>query len=286
MIFYLIFLSQILLVSWYIPNTLLKRMQTVMETYPPNEYPKLYVSSIDKYKKFHKKYAAINNILLIIGFSMLSSMAMWAYLTSGEISQMIPWAYFMLQMIPLIMLEISEFKSFKAMRISNTNTTKKATIQPRKLFDFVSPKLLGSAIVIMLIAITIVFYRYGFSEKFYSNSSIMLASNLFFAGLIYWNIYGKKMDPYQTNEDRIKVIKVTVTSMIYVSIAVSVFLSVQMLVNMFEWDFLEKSIMSVYCQLIVWASVGSRLKQLKIENIDFDVYKSQETNVQNIPIHE
>jgi hypothetical protein len=133
-----------------------------------------------------------------------------------------------------------------------------------------------------MISTTIVFYRYGFTEKFYSNTGIILATNLFFAGLIYWTIYGKKMDPYQTNEDRIKVIKITVTSMFYVSIAVSVFLSVQMLVNMFEWDFIEKSIMSIYCQLIVWASVGSRLKQLKIENIDFDVYKSQEINEHNI----
>ena len=257
-----------------------------METYPPNEYPKLYVSSIDNYKKFHIKYAAINNILLIMGFSILSAMVMWAYLTGKEISQMIPWAYFMLQMIPLIMLEVSEFKSFKAMRVSNKNTTKKATIQPRKLFDFVSPKLLGFALVILLLAFTIVFYRYGFTEKFYFNTGIILATNLFFAGLIYWSIYGKKMDPYQADEDRIKVLKVTVTSMTYVSIAVSVFLSVQMLINMFEWDFLEKSTMSIYCQLIVWASVGSRLKQLKIENIDFDVYKAQENDTQNLSTQE
>ena len=221
-----------------------------------------------------------------MGFSILSAMVTWANLTGGEISQMIPWAYFMLQMIPLIMLEISEFKSFKSMRLSNTNTTKKATIQPRKLFDFVSPKLLGFAIVVLLFAFTIVFYRYGFSEKFYTNTGIILATNLFFAGLIYWNIYGTKMDPYQTNKDRIKVLKVTVTSMTYVSIAVSVFLAVQMLINMFDLDFLEKSIMSVYCQLIVWASVGSRLKQLKIENIDFDVYKSTDTDNQELPVTE
>jgi len=31
--------------------------------------------------------------------------------------------------------------------------------------------------------------------------------------------------------------------------------------------------MSIYCQLILWASVGNRLKQLKLENIDFSVYK-------------
>ena len=44
--------------------------------------------------------------------------------------------------------------------------------------------------------------------------------------------------------------------------------------------------MSIYCQLIVWASVGSRLKQLKIENIDFDVYKAPEADEQNLSLEE
>lgn len=250
-------------------------MQTVMDTYPPNEYPKLYSSSLENYKKFQNKYSVINTVIFMIGLSTLTAFVLWDYLTDREISQMIPWAYFMLQMIPMVWLEISEFKSFKAMRLANTSTKKTATIRPRKLLDFISLKLIGFALAMLLIAFALVFYRYGYSKNALENVGVILACNLFFIGIIYWNIYGTKMDPYQADDDRLKILKMTVTSMTYISIAVSIFLSVQMLVNMFQLDFLEKSIMSVYCQLIVWVSLGSRLKQLKLENINFDVYKTQ-----------
>jgi hypothetical protein len=59
-----------------------------------------------------------------------------------------------------------------------------------------------------------------------------------------------------------------------------------MLINMFDLEFLEKSIMSIYCQLIVWASVGTRLKELKLETINFDVYKAEEVDEQNLPVKE
>lgn len=61
--------------------------------------------------------------------------------------------------------------------------------------------------------------------------------------------------------------------MIYVSIGVSIFLGAQMLIKIYDMSYLKPSVMSIYCQLILWASVGNRLKQLKLENIDFSVYK-------------
>ncbi|MBL4772882.1 MAG: hypothetical protein JKX98_04570 [Alcanivoracaceae bacterium] len=256
-----------------------------METYPPSEYPRLYSKSIEDHKKGQKRYGLINNVLLIIGFSMMSAIAMRDYLTTGEVSPMIPWAYFMLQMIPLMWLEISEFKSFKAMRVANTKTTKKAIIRPRKLFDFITPVLLSFAIFMVLVAFTLVYFRYGLNSRALINIVIIIAANLFFSGTAYWNIYGKKMDPYQASEDRIKQIKVAVKSLVFISIGVSIFLSVHMLVNIFQLDFLEKSIMSIYCQLLVWVSVGTRIKALKLENIDFNVYRGHENSDNNEENH-
>ena len=274
--FYIIFLVQILLASWYIPNKILERMQTVMNSYPPNEYPKLYSGSIDGYKKTQNIYRSINKTLFTVGFSLLSAIVMWDYTTEGQISPMIPWAYFMLQMMPFLWLEIKEYKSFKAMRNNNTDPKKSATIMPRKLFDFLSPKLFGFAIIVLLTAFSLVIVKYGFSGKAFQNIIIILATNLFFAGIAYWNIYGTKQDPYQSNEDRIKILSVTVKSMVFVSIGVSVFLSIQMLIKIYDLNFLKTIAMSVYCQLILWASVGNRLKELKLENIDFSVYKNKE----------
>lgn len=250
-------------------------MQTVMVSYPPTEYPKLYSGSIEAYKKTHQRYSFINRVLITIGFSLMSAIIMWDYTTEGRISEMIPWLYFMLQMIPLMWLEIKESKYFKAMRKGNTNTKKTATIAPRKLFDFIPPKLMGFALVMMLIAFSLVFVKYGFSGNAFENIIIIFASNLLFSGIIYWNIYGTKLDPYQTSEDRIKQITITVKSMVYISIAVSIFLSVQMLIKIYDLSYLKTSVMSIYCQLILWTSIVNRLEQLKLEGIDFSVYKKE-----------
>jgi hypothetical protein len=248
-------------------------MKTVLETYPPAQYPKLYTGSIENHQKTQQTYLLLNRMLQTVGFSMLAAIVMWDYKTEDLISPMIPWAYFMLQMIPMMWLELKECKYFKTMRNNNRTTKKVATFTPRKLFDFLSPKLLAIAIVFMLFAFGLVIVRYGLSSKSFSNIAIIVASNLFFAGIIYWNIYGKKQDPYQAGADRLKLIKVTVTSLVYVSIGVSIFLAVNLLIKIYDLKFLNTSVMSIYCQLILLASVGNRLKQLKLEDIDFSVYK-------------
>jgi hypothetical protein len=256
-------------------------MKTVLEKYPASEYPKLYINSEESFRKRQDKFALVNRILLIAGFSLLSAMVMWDYTTIGEISPMIPWAYFMLQMMPMMWLEVSEYKYFKSMREANTETQKVANIRPRHLFDFISKNMLILALVMMIIAFSMVFIRYGWSSGAFENISIIFATNVFFGLMIYWMIYGRKLDPYQADKDRLQGIKVNVKSAIYISIAVSVFLSVQMLIKIYDARFLQPVVMSLYCQLIVWFSTKTRLDGLKLENIDFSVYKinnNQEIN--------
>ena len=45
--FYLVFSSQILLLSFYVPRRVVGRLRYVVETYPPETHPKLYPVSMD-----------------------------------------------------------------------------------------------------------------------------------------------------------------------------------------------------------------------------------------------
>ena len=47
MLFHVVFLSQVLLVSFYLPRKILGLVQHVVEKYPPSRYPKLYPVSLD-----------------------------------------------------------------------------------------------------------------------------------------------------------------------------------------------------------------------------------------------
>jgi len=47
LIFYVVFLSQILLISFYFPRKVLQRIRFIVETYPPSTHPRLYPVSVD-----------------------------------------------------------------------------------------------------------------------------------------------------------------------------------------------------------------------------------------------
>ena len=42
----------------------------------------------------------------------------------------------------------------------------------------------------------------------------------------------------------------------------------------FDIDFLDSTIMSAYFQGVVWISLGYMMHSVRIEDIDFDVYKN------------
>ena len=51
LLLYIVLFSQIMFLSYYYPRRMLIRIHTIFENYPPNEFPKLYPESIEKYKK-------------------------------------------------------------------------------------------------------------------------------------------------------------------------------------------------------------------------------------------
>ena len=71
MLFYIVFLSQIFLISYYFPAKLLVRMRSVLETYPPSEYPKLYVKPIEYYKIGQGAFKLVNRFIFLLGFVIL-----------------------------------------------------------------------------------------------------------------------------------------------------------------------------------------------------------------------
>ena len=71
-LFYAVFLSQILLISFYFPRKMLKRISYVLATYPPSQYPKLYPEPIEYYEKARRNYRNLNVSVLLVGLSLLA----------------------------------------------------------------------------------------------------------------------------------------------------------------------------------------------------------------------
>lgn len=163
------------------------------------------------------------------------------------------------------------------MRKADLRTTRQAELHPRRLFDFISPTIFGIAIFMYIASILLDLYWHQFNIHWghdtVQRAIVITAVNLFFALVVIWNLYGKTLNPHQAYKDRTKQIELAVKSLVFVSIAMSVFFMTTAAGDQFDLDSFEPSLVSLYFQLIVWISIGTMFRILRIENMNFEVYK-------------
>jgi len=157
LLFYIVFLGQIFLLSYYFPKKILGRMKTVLEKYPPSNYPKLYPRPVEYYKKGQWGFELVSRLIFGLGFVILFLIIFVVdhanFADDGYISEAWPAVYGIIQFLPLMYLEFSEFNQFKQMRKANSSTTRIAELQPRRFADFASPLILGLAVFLYVTAI-------------------------------------------------------------------------------------------------------------------------------------
>ncbi len=281
-LFYFVFLGQILLTSYYFPRKLLGRMQHVLETYPPSSYPRLYPRPIENYKIAHWAFKIANRCVLALGFIVLFAVMFLidhsTFADHGYISVVFPMVYGVIQFLPLMALELSEFSHLKLMRKANASPIRKAELRRRGVSDFVSPALLTVAFCLLTGSIVFDFYVHNFdvtwSHDTVQRSIVITVTNFFIIIVGAWSLHGRNKDPYQTSEDRDRKIAASLKSMVSVSMAMSVFFMTVAADDVYDMDYLDAVLMSAYFQVIVFLSLGHMLRSVKLEDIDFDVYKN------------
>ncbi len=273
----IIFLSQILIISLYFPRKFLDRINYVIKTYPQADYPKLYPNSSENYVLKRYNLQIFNYCILAIGITILSIDLIFDQFNNKQ-SMLISCLYFFLQMSPFAIMEFSSFSYSKLMRKSDSRATRKASLRPRQLTDFVSIKLFGLAVFMLVTYIAFDLYLYHFytgrQDKTIQSILIFLAGNVLFVVIAIWNMYGKKLNPYQADKDRMSQVKVTVSSLVYLSIATSIFNILIAAIDQFELRDILPYFTTSFLVIIGFMSLNCTLKTVPIENIDFDVYKT------------
>ena len=271
--FYLIFSSQVLLISYYFPRKMTSRMRHVIDKYPPSTHPKLYPVPIETVEKGLRTYRMMNRFILLAGVALVAN---GIYSPTDEMlnwdSQSVILFYFILQFSPVLLLERLGVKYFSLMRQANSRTTRKAELHPRRLFDFVSRRLVYVAISTYIVVILIILYVSqdpfpGFVG--YWNILFVTAMNGFLAAVVVWTLHGKRRDPHQAYEDRLKQIEMGVNTLVLTSILGTVFLSILFVLPALELRNLTDMAAMLFLQLC--AVVG--FQALRIDDTNFDVYK-------------
>jgi len=277
--FYILFLSQILLFSVYFPNKIYQRMRYVISHYPCSQYPKLYPQPIENYHRFHGNYRLANWLIAAAGLVTLILSVMFNFKGEFIEPQVLVWLFFMVQFMPVVVIELSEFSQFKMMRTADQSSVRSATLSPRSLSKFIAPKWIYIAFFAALIAIIYGFYLEDFTVSVEGSAvfaaGILFSVNAFFAGLIYWNLYGKKLNPHQTEADRQKVIAVAIKSLVFISISASVFLMVTLSIKEYQLHSLAPLAMTIYLQVIALFSLGNSIGSIKVDELNFDLYKEE-----------
>ncbi len=279
-LFVVVFLGQIWLISHHYPKQLRARMREIITRYPPTEYPRLYPKPVEYYKIGHWGFMLVSRSVFGLGFIfLLAALTIdnGTFADDGYISEIWPVIYGMFQFIPLALIEVAEFRHFNLMREANTVTRRSAVLRPRRMLDYVSPGLVGTALLALVVTLVASLVANDFDFSWRSDAMIqcltLILTNLVMALVAIMGVYGRKLDPHQSEDDRARKLRVSLRSMLYISIVASVFTLTQLADQVFGLDFLDAVMLSLYFQAIVVLSIGHLLRGYRLEDVDFGVYR-------------
>lgn len=277
-LFNVVFITQIFLLSVYFPSRVVKRCQYVLKHYPASSHPKLYPKSSQFFARSMHYYKWINGFNFVLGWVIFYFINTDILQNENGINPLLPWAYFMLQMIPSQMLEFYGLRLAKLMKQQDTRSTKTAELRPRHLTDYISPSLLGLVILSYVAFAWFAFYltdfEFSFNGKAFLMCAILFSGYVFFYLIMKKLILGKNRDPYQTSEDRKKSISLTIKTFCFTMMACSAFMALILAADVFELKYIMPIMMSLFLQFLVIISLGYMLNKSRVEDINFDVYKN------------
>lgn len=269
-LFSIAFLGQIILVSIYIPLRIVGRMSFVFKAYPPATHPLLYPKPFDQYVKKQQRYRLAN---LVIAGAGLSALAVSMLEPRGrELLNGMAFLFFMIQILPLLWLEATVRNELKLMRSLNPRTTRTAELSPRKLFDVLTPALFWTTVLVYVAFWVFIAWFRQFDLPWFGgflNNVIITGLNVFFASILLWFMYGKKLNPHQSTDDRMRITRKLATVMCLVSIAVTLYAVVTIYLSAEGARAFQPFARSVYFQVIIFLSVQT----YRIDLLDFDVYR-------------
>ncbi len=276
-LFYIVLACQALLVSAYLPSQIVGRTRHLMETYPRADYPRLYPRTTEAYKGALQTYKRLNILALLVGLGLVFVGLAWPQ------EEMLGWdttsvlaLYMALQFAPLLVVATSGgFVFFNSRRTPDERSTRRADLRRRRVLDFVSPWAIGLAIAVYLGFVAFVIYVERFDYSWfggYWNIVGVTGLNLVFAVVVRRQLVGKRPDPYQAEADRLRETEFTLKTMLFVSIAGTLFIALSIGMHALERGSWTPLATSLYVQLVGYASY----RAFRIEGVDFEVYREEQ----------
>lgn len=273
------FTGQILAMSVLYPAWLIKYWRVKAASIPAERLAQLYpgVDFSVPQERFFSRYRALNTGIAVLGLLLLGWLFSYTRRpdwNDGPV-EMLVGGYFMVQgLVPIGLMLWLGFKYNKMHRAALLERKRKASLQRRGLFDFVSPTIvLLTGLGYFLFAAFVIHIEQrpfaGFAG--YVNIAIVTLVYAFNAFVVYRTLYGKKRNPLETHEGHAHTIALTVKSCVYSCLAVVVFLSLIFTLKLLEletWEPFALSVFLVTCALLSVMSVTAPPRQPDNDGLD------------------
>lgn len=261
--FLAVFTLQILAMSVLYPAWFIRYWRAQMTIIPAEGLAQLY-PGVDiglAEKRFSTRYRALNTGIAALGLLLLGWL--FTYMqrpdwSDGLVEALVS-VYFMVQASLSIGLVIWLAVRFdKVRKLSLLEGKRKAILQRRGLFDFVSPAVVFVAVASYFLFVAFVMYiqQHPLSglARLATIGSITLvyALNAF---CVYTMLYGKKPNPFETPADRVHTIGLVVKSCVYSCIACVVFLSLNFTLVLLDLQRWEPFALSVFFAIVALLSL-------------------------------
>ena len=142
--------------------------------------------------------------------------------------------YYLLQMLPLVFVALLGFRFNREYRRSMVEAKRKAVLQRRGLFDFISPTPVFLAVSSYFVFAALVIGIQPEPSPGFSLIGVLTLVYALQAYVVYRALYGRKTHPLETHARRVQAIGVTVRVCVYSCIVCVVFFSFTFLLDLLD----------------------------------------------------
>jgi hypothetical protein len=242
--FLAVFAVQILAMSVLYPVRFARVIRKALAKVPAERLRELYpeVDVGHAHERFLTRYRAANIVVALAGLALLAWFPRYMQnpdWDEGRVGGMIT-AYFLLQHVPIALIAWFMARFNKVHRRWSPDPRRKAVLQRRGLFDFVSPQFVLLAVLSYSLFVALNFYVVRHPFPGYGgpllNIGIITSGYVVGAFFVFQMLYGRKKDPLQTPADRLRVIHLTVNCYVWMAVLVPIFSSLSFARKILDLD--------------------------------------------------
>ena len=288
LLFCFVFLSQILLISVFVPLRAWGRAKYVLENCPPSTHPKLYAKPVEWHVRVLHVFMGLNLAIAAAGLAIIVALILaklggeWdgsivtPWSTSGEWDAAIVVPFFLVQFVPTMYLHFSLMSHYKAMAKTPPPPVRTAALRRRRLLDFVSPRMLMVSAFTYIAFVAFILYYRRFEFAWFSpwtNIAIVTGMYVLFAVSLLLAVHGRSPDHHQPQQKRLDALRFAAKVLVVAGNSIPAIIVMNLVIKaVLGPDVAEPVVASLVCQLaavsVLWPSYVAR-----VNKVDFDVYR-------------